>query len=137
MATANEPLPPRQRCALWLLVVVLCAVGAVALPIRLEHKSAEEVFISSEFVLAGCLIALAGIGDLVSWIFHGKITFRVLMLLIGCIIAACASAVLSASFVGKEGSPVIRGTWDYIWAISAFTAASLGGAAAVYRAASR
>ncbi|MFJ6717487.1 hypothetical protein [Streptomyces sp. NPDC091259] len=134
MAGAKEPMPAGQRCTIWVLTVVACAVAAVSLPIKLEHKSAEEVFISGEFVLAGCLIVLAGIGDLLCWMLNGKITFFVLILLFGCIVVACGSAVVYASFTGEEGGSVTQE--DYIWAIGTFALASAGGASAVYQAAS-
>ncbi|GAA2392037.1 hypothetical protein [Streptomyces coeruleofuscus] len=82
---AGTKMAPAPRSLVWVIVVVLAAVGATALSMKSQHKTAEEAFISGEFTIAGFLIIAAGIGDLLCWMTEGQVKTTLIFLLLGCI----------------------------------------------------
>ncbi|MFD9323145.1 hypothetical protein ACFWDQ_36780 [Streptomyces sp. NPDC060053] len=118
-----------------MITVVAFAVGAIALSIKFEHRSAEEAFVSGEFAIAGFLIIVSGVGDLLCWMVNEQITFLAILLLLGCMITMAGSLIAYACLTGNEGTSF--STENQFWALGSFILASLGGTSAVYHAASR
>lgn len=118
-----------QRGLLWTATVTFAAVVGIWLPVPLKHETAEQVFISSDMVLAGGLVVVAGMGDLLCVKIRKTFNFSDAIIFVGGSIAAVACGVAYVYLQNVRQQAIV--STDFAWAFATSGPAVVCGTVAV------